>query len=307
MGAVRTTQRLLIDRVLSDLSIQQREILRLQEQLSTGQKVNRPSDDSLATRRAISAQGEISRNEQYATNISTTSPGLVATDSALTTTIDVIQRVRELTIQGSSGTNAQLQRDQIAIEVDQLIESLLVQANSISNERFIFGGTVTLSPPFEATRDVDGQITGVNYLGNDQTFSIEIQAGIQVAANEPGSKVFAAAGTGGQDIFQTLIDIRENLNSGDVAALETRLTELSAAQDQVLVSTARIGATQNRLERVDSNLQDINLQLLGVIADNIDADFAKTIVELNAQTNSLQASLDASARVIQPSLLNFLQ
>ena len=231
MGAVRTTQRLLIDRVLNDLSLQQREILRLQEQLSTGQIVNRPSDDALATRRAISAQAEISRNEQYLTNISTANPGLTQTDTSLMTTIDIIQRTRELTLQGASGTNSQLQRDQIALEVDQLLESMLSEANQLSNERYIFGGTVTLSPPFG----------------------------------------------------------------------------LSDAQDQVLVSVAKVGATQNRLERSDSNIQDINLQLLAVISDNIDADFAETIVELNAQSNALQASLDASARVIQPSLLNFLQ
>ena len=54
MGAVRTTQRLLIDRVLNNLTLQQRRILALQEQLATGQIVNRPSDDTLATRRAVS-------------------------------------------------------------------------------------------------------------------------------------------------------------------------------------------------------------------------------------------------------------
>jgi flagellar hook-associated protein 3 FlgL len=307
MGAVRTTQRLLIDRVLSDLALQQREILRLQEQLSTGQKVNRASDDSLAARRAISAQAEISRNEQYRTNISTVSPGLTETEASLTTTIDLVQRARELTLQGSSGTNAQLQRDQIAIEIDQLLESLLVEGNQVSNGRFIFGGTVTLTEPFEETRGADNRITSVAYVGNDENFTIEVQEGITVAANETGSDVFTAAGVSGADIFQTLIDIRDNLEAGNVGALETRLNELSDAQDQVLVSIARIGSSQNRLERLDSNLQDINLQLLDVIADNIDADFAETIVNLNAQTNSLQASLDASARVIQPSLLSFLR
>jgi len=307
MGAVRTTQRLLIDRVLNDLSLQQREILRLQEQLSTGQIVNRPSDDALATRRAISAQAEISRNEQYLTNISTANPGLTQTDTSLMTTIDIIQRTRELTLQGASGTNSQLQRDQIALEVDQLLESMLSEANQLSNERYIFGGTVTLSPPFEATRDVDGRITSVAYVGNDQTRSVEIQEGIQVAANEPGSDVFTVAGATGTDVFQVLVDIRDNLESGNVAGLDAGLVGLSDAQDQVLVSVAKVGATQNRLERSDSNIQDINLQLLAVISDNIDADFAETIVELNAQSNALQASLDASARVIQPSLLNFLQ
>jgi flagellar hook-associated protein 3 FlgL len=306
MGAVRTTQRLLIDRVLSDLSVQQRRILTLQEQLSTGQVVNRPSDDSLATRRAIDARAEISKNEQYITNISNLGPGLLETETSLRTAVDIIQRTRELTLQGASGTNGQLQRDEIAIEVNQILEALLAESNHESNGRFIFGGTVTRTEPFVPARDANGEITSVTYAGNDEIFNAEIQEGIQVAGNEPGSRVFTAAGVSGADLFQILINIRDNLRSGDLNALETRLDDLDDAQEQVLISTARVGATQNRVDQVQSNLEDINLQLLEVIADNIDADFAETIVELNAQSNALQASLDASARVIQPSLLNFL-
>lgn len=306
MGAVRTTQRLLVDRVLNDLTLQQRRILRLQEQLSTGRIVNRPSDNSLATRRAVDARAEIARNEQYLTNISNLGPGLRETETGLTTLVDIVQRTRELTLQGASGTNAQLQRDQIAIEVNQLLESTLVEGNHFGNGRYIFGGTVTQTNPFVAARDANGEITSVAYAGNATTVQQEIQDGILVAGNEPGSRVFTAAGAGGVDVFQTLIDIRANLRAGDTNALDTRLTELSNAQDQVLISVARVGATQNRLERVDSNLRDINLQLLAVISDNIDADYAETIVELNAQTNALEASLNAGARVIQPSLLNFL-
>jgi flagellar hook-associated protein 3 FlgL len=96
------------------------------------------------------------------------------------------------------------------------------------------------------------------------------------------------------------------MRSGNTGALQTRLGELTSAQDQLLISLARVGSIQNRVEQVDSNLQDINLQLLDVVSDNIDAYYAETIVELNAQSNALEASLNAGARVIQPSLLNFL-
>ena len=306
MGAVRTTQRLLIDRVLNNLNLQQRRILALQEQLATGQIVNRPSDDTLATRRAVSARTEVTKNEQYITNISNLGPGLRETETSLTTLVDVVQRARELTLQGANGTNEQLQLDQLAIEVDQLLESTLVESNHSSNGRYIFGGTVTKTEPFTPTRDANGGITAVGYIGNDQTFKLEVQDGIQVDANEPGSRVFTASGVSGADVFQTLIDIRDNLRSGDAGALQTRLGELTSAQDQLLISLARVGSIQNRVEQVDSNLQDINLQLLDVVSDNIDADYAETIVELNAQSNALEASLNAGARVIQPSLLNFL-
>lgn len=306
MGAVRTTQRLLIDRVLNNLTTQQRRILKLQEQLSTGQIVNRPSDDALATRRAVSARTEVTKNEQYLTNITNLGPGLRETETSLTTIVSVIQRARELTIQGASGTNAQLQRDEIAIEINQLLESALVESNHVSNGRYIFGGTVTKAEPFVATRAGDERITAVNYIGNENTFRLEIQDGIQVDANEPGSRVFTSAGVSGADIFQTLIDIRDNLEAGDLNGLQIRLGELSSVQDQILISVARVGSIQNRVEQVDSNLRDINLQLLDVISDNIDSDYAETMIELNAQSNALEASLNAGARVIQPSLLNFL-
>lgn len=306
MGAVRTTQQLLVDRVLNDLTRQQLRILALQEQLSTGQTVNRPSDGTLETRRAISARGEVSKNEQYITNISNLGPGLQESDSALQTSISVLQRVRELTLQGASGSNAPLQREQIAIEVNQLLESILETANRESNGRFIFGGTVTRTPPFVATRDAAGEIVSVAYAGNDEIIRQEVQDGILVSANEPGSAVYTAAGASGADIFQTVLDIRENLRAGDLNALETRLDELASAQEQVLISLARVGSIQNRVDRVRSNLEEINQQLLQVISDNIDADFAETILQLNAQSNALQASLNAGARVIQPSLLNFL-
>lgn len=306
MGAVRTTQRLLIDRVLNNLNLQQRRILALQEQLATGQIVNRPSDDSLATRRAVSARTEVTKNEQYLTNITNLGPGLRETETSLTTLVDVVQRARELTLQGANGTNAQLQLDQLAIEIDQLLESALVEGNHVSNGRYIFGGTVTKTEPFVAARDGDNKITGVAYVGNEEVFQLEVQDGLLVDANEPGSRVFTASGVAGADIFQTLIGIRDNLRSGNTGALQDRLGELSGVQDQLLISVARVGSIQNRVEQVDSNIRDINLQLLDVISDNIDADYAETIVELNAQSNALEASLNAGARVIQPSLLNFL-
>lgn len=306
MGAVRTTQRLLIDRVLNNLTLQQRKILALQEQLATGQIVNRPSDDTLATRRAISARTEVTKNEQYLTNISNLGPGLRETETSLTTLVDIVQRARELTLQGANGTNDQLQLDQLAIEVNQLVEGALVEANHTSNGRYIFGGTVTKTEPFDATRDVNQRVTSVSYIGNDETFKLEIQDGIQVDANEPGSRVFTAAGVSGADIFQTLLDIRDSMEAGNTGALQTSLDELGSAQDQLLISVARVGSIQNRVDQVDGNLQDINLQLLDVVSDNIDADYAETIVELNAQSNALEASLNAGARVIQPSLLNFL-
>ena len=302
MGGIRITQGIMVNQVLKNLNVQQLRILDLQEQLSTGLRVNRPSDDPLAARRGINARSRVQANEQFLVNISTSSPFLTETESSVLTAVEIFHRVNELTLQGANGTNAQLQRDQISIEIDNLLEGLLEQANHLTNGRYIFGGTRTLDVPFVETRNAQGEITAVAYVGNGEHIQTEISDGVRLDINETGSDVFLAGG----DVFQTLIDIRENLRAGNVNALTTRLIELKAELNQFFLSTARIGSTVNRMDDTESNLRDINLQLKEVVSDNLDADFAEVIIQLNAQSNAFQASLNAAARVIQPNLLQFL-
>jgi flagellar hook-associated protein 3 FlgL len=307
MGAFRVTQRLLVDRVLTNLGSQNRAILRLQEQLSTGQRVNRPSDAPLDARRAISARAEINKYEQYLTNISTAGPQLTETETTVQTVIDRVQRARELALQGASGTNAQTQRDQIAIEVNQLLEGILVDGNHQTNGRYIFGGTRTLAPPFEATRAANGEITAVTYVGNDTRFELEIQDGVRVPVNQSGSDVFGTTGLPGVDAFQMLIDLRDNLRANDQTGMQARLTELDLADDQLGLALAGVGSVQNRMNGVEAELRTQITQQQQVLSDAIDADIAEVIINLNAQNNAFQAALSAGANVIQPSLLDFIR
>lgn len=303
MGSLRVTQGMIVARSLSDLNRQTRRLLELQEQLATGLKVNSPSDDPLAARRAVNIRSVIAKQEQYITNISSAGPLLAESGTSLQTVVSVLQRANELTLQGANGTSSQTQMNALAIEVNQLIEATLTEANHQTNGRYVFGGTRTLDAPFVATRDAEGQITAVTYQGNDEAIEIGVTDGISVQINETGQHAFLS----GQNVFQTIIDIRDNLLSGDKTSLQTdRLTELGDAQDQLLISMAAMGATQNRLETLTTNTEASVDQLRVTLSDNIDADYAETVVNLNAQSNAYRAALEAAARVIQPSLLDFI-
>ena len=302
MPVLRVTQGLMVMRTLNNLNAQTRRLLELQQQLSTGQKVNTPSDDPLAARRAVNLRTAITKSEQYLDNITAADPQLLETVTALQTVVSNIQRVQELTIQGANGTYSQEQLDNIAAEIDALLEGALSQANHQTSGKYIFGGTRTLAEPFEATRDGQGRITAVTYVGNDENVQIAVADGALVTVNETGSRAFQST----QDLFQVFINIRDNLEAGDQASLQDRLAELRELQDQVLMAEARVGATQNRLERLTTNIEDQIQQLRETLSDNIDADYAETVINLDAQTNAFQAALNAAARVIQPSLLNFL-
>ena len=225
MGVIRVTQRLMTDRVLNNINTQTRRILDLQEQLATGQRVNRPSDDALAARRGVAARAEITKNEQYLTNITSASPHLLESETSILTIVDNQRRAYELTLSGANGTMSQTQRDQIAIEINQILEGILVEANHVTNGRYIFGGTHTLAPPFVETRDPDGDITSISYEGNDDKIKITISDGITVGINETGADVFTPTGPDGVNIFNMLIDIRDNLRAGDTELLQDRLEE----------------------------------------------------------------------------------
>jgi len=304
MSTLRVTSSLMVHRVLRNLSRQTNRILSLQEQLATGLRVNAPSDDPMATRLAIDTRAAIGSGEQYQANIQSATPLLAETESTVSTALEYLSRASQLAQQGSNGTYNQDQRDSIAIEVNQLLEGLVATANHETNGRYIFAGTRTQTVPFEVARNAAGEITGVTYQGNDERTEVAVADGVRVYTNETGSDVFQA----GQDVFQTLIGIRDNLRAGNTEAIRsTNLTEVADATQQLLRSQARVGAVQNRLERASADIEEFIFQYKSLLSDTIEGDYADTLINLNAQSNAYQAALNAAARVIQPSLLDFVQ
>jgi flagellar hook-associated protein 3 FlgL len=304
MGILRVTQGIIAQRMLNNLQNQSQRILDLQTQLATGLRVNSPSDSPIDARRAINTRSTITKNEQYLRNISIVSPRLEETVTAIQTMSDNLLRARELTIQGANGTNDQVALDAIAEEINQILEAAVNTANHQTGSLYIFGGTRTNTLPYDVTRDANGNITAVTYQGNAEKILVNVGDGLTVPTNEAGSTVFQSS----QDIFQVLIDIRDNLFAGDRGNLQNaRLTELESARQQLSQAQSRVGAIQNRLARTETEIEDFQVQLQELLSDSIDADFADVMINLNMQSNAFQAALSAGARIIQPSLLDFIR
>ena len=299
----RVTQGMMVQRSLNNLNQQLRHISVLQEQLATGLRVNRPSDDPIDARRAMNLRMIISKNEQFQANIFDSSPHLEESASTLLNIVDIVLRALELTTQGANETMAQPQLDAIALEIDELLEAAVVSGNHRTSNRSIFAGTQTLADAFDVTR-VAGQITAVTYAGNDQSIEINISDGVRTGINVTGADAFQS----NVDIFAMLIGIRDDLLAGDQASLRNvRLAELETGREQTLTAVAQIGAIQNRLERVSNDLQDFNIGFQELLSEKIDADFAETVLGLTVAETAFRAALNATARVIQPSLLDFIR
>ncbi len=303
MGALRITQTGITSRVLNNIQSQTRELFGLQEQLSTGLRVNSPSDDPIDARRAINTRSILAQNEQFLRNISNSSAFIDETVSSVQNVQSIYQRTRELTLQGANGTNGQPQLDAIAEEINQLLETAVSEGNHITAGRYIFGGTRTSIPPYSVTRNAQNQIDTVTYEGNDEHYSIAVGPSASITVNEPGADVFQSA----QDQFQTLIDIRDNLLSGNTAGLQTQLAELDTIDRQLGQGIARLGAIQNRASRIDEDLNDFNFQLQSLLSTQVEVDYTEVIIKFETQQNAYQAALNAGARVMQNSLIDFLR
>lgn len=304
MGAIRTTQGLFVDRVLNNLNSQSRRILDLQTQLATGRRINKPSDDPLDMRLAANTRTSIQRNDQFLENISTASTPLREATTTVESLVDVFQRARELALQGGSGTYGQNQLDAIAEEADQLLEHTVSLGNHIANGRYIFAGTRTQSEAFSTQRSAQGEIESVTYEGNEEHVELDAGDNVDIVINETGSQVFQA----NQDAFDTLIRFRDALRAGDQATIQNDIiSDIETVADQFNASLSRVGAIENRLERLENDTDQFNFQLEEQRSNVLDADFAEVMINLNAQNNAFQAALNSGARVIQLSLLDFVR
>ncbi|MDD3014306.1 MAG: flagellar hook-associated protein FlgL, partial [Candidatus Gastranaerophilales bacterium] len=157
MTYMRITTKLLNDNIINNLLVNRSKLNDLQEQLSTGKRVSKPSDDPNAAINILSAKLSTDQAERYITNIENASSELDITDQSILSTVDVVQRAKELAVKASNATNGSTELSAIKSEIDQLIEQVKDAANTKFGSKYIFGGCVTEIPPYsEAT---NGDIT----------------------------------------------------------------------------------------------------------------------------------------------------
>ncbi len=174
-----------IQQGISQILAQQQRLAETQEQLATGRRVVRPSDDPAAATRALTLRESISTLQQYDDNINLVTSRLQIEEAALISAGDFLQRARELAIQANNATQTNETRAGIAVELQGIVEGLLSAANTRdSNNEYIFAGFRTSALPFITTG------SGFSYLGDQGVREVQIGASRQVAIGDSGAAVF---------------------------------------------------------------------------------------------------------------------
>ena len=289
---MRVTQSMIANSSLRNISNSYSKIAKLDEQIATGKKFTKPSDNPVSAMRAMGYRTDLNRIGQYQANISEVRNWVESTDDALDNVNSALQKIRELTVQASNGSLEENQRGYIAEEIKQLKEQIISIADTQVGGKYIFGGTKTDQKPSE------------NISGATEEIKLEVFSGIELPLNLPGNDVFKSLIEDGP--LKQLIDDLENATVSE-ETISSHLSVIDAEIDKILNSRATIGARQNRVDLMESRLDSQEVFSTRILSDNEDIDLERAIMDLTIQESVHRAALAVGAKVIQPTLMDFLR
>jgi flagellar hook-associated protein 3 FlgL len=299
---MRVTQSMLSTNMLRHISQSYERMGKTQEQLATGKKISRPSDDPVVAMKGMTYRTNLTEVEQYKRNLSEAYNWMDNSDAALDKATNVLQRIRELTVQASNDTLEPSQRQMIGKEVSQLKDHLASIANTQVAGKYIFNGNDTTNPP------VDLSVNPPIVSTNSNQVKIEMSKGIEVAVNINPTNVFTyTAGAPAGGIFGDISELEKTLNGTGSIPIQDFLGKLDANIDNLVKERAELGARYNRVELIDARVGEQEVIANRILSDNEDADIERVITDLKMQESVHRAALSVGSRIIQPTLMDFLR
>ncbi len=292
---MRITQRAVALTSLQGLNRNLETLGKLQNQLTSGRMINKPSDSPTGTNTAMQTRSEQAAVTQQARNIADARSWLDQGSATVMQAVNMTQRIRDLTVQAVNGAASETSRRALATEVASLREGLVDLANTRIAGRPLFGGVTAGDKAYAADGTYVGSSTGTvtRRVSDSELLRIELT----------GQEAF---GSGTESLFAVVNRIATDL-VGDTDALGADLDALDEAMATMQGAVAELGARGARLERVEGVNFDRALTLQSQLAAAENIDLPKTIMELAMQETGYQAALAATAKVISPTLLDFLR
>jgi len=283
---------------IQTLSAQQNQY---QQELSTGNRITNPSDDPAAMNQVMGMESQMQALQQISSNNSLATQITQQSYSALNNLQTISTSAGELATEGSSGTTSPTDYAAYSQQLTQLVKQALDTANSQYNGTYIFGGTQTNTPPFTATYDAAGNITGVTYTGTAAGISMETGQGNTVSPYTDGATNQQMAG-----FINNLISLQGAMSSASATAVQGTQTSLQTSEDSILTAVSGVGAIQSGLQADQTLNQSAFTSLQGLVSDDTSTDVATTTVQFTQAQDAYQAALEAGAKIMQDPLLSLL-
>lgn len=296
----RTSNLMLTRNAQQNLQANMSRLAKLQEQAQTSAAITRPSDDPAGTADALKVRAEMRANTAYKNNISDANSWLATLDNALTRTNDILTRIKDLSITAATATTTAASKAAIATEIEGLKSDLLGQANTSYLGRNIFAGNSDAGAAVVENAPVPPATTPTyTFTGEDHgPVNRRIDANTVVRVDASASEVFG-------DMFTKIDSLVAGLRAnGDIS---THLAGIDESINTVLTSQTDVGIRHARVLKAEETNLEQSVSLEARRSGIEDLDTAQVILDLKLQELAYQSSLAVTAKVLQPTLMDFLR
>ena len=303
---MRVTQNITTSNFISYINQHAENLLKTQQQIASQKRINKSSDDPIGMGQVLGYRTNLAVNDQYQENIEQGMTRIEFNELTLDLASDLVDTARELAAEYSGPTHSAAARQSVALQIKDLYDQVMQMANSKFNGNYIFSGHATNTAPF--SHDADFNAT---YNGDDGKFQIMVSDGVEVNIVADGRKIFQNAANGGVNIFDELKNLIDGLENPDPVAgnaqIDAAANVLQGGRDQINIRRSEYAPVLYRLQATNEYLTNLRPIVEGAMATLEQADITKAVVELQNLELAYQSTIATAARIIQPSLLDFLR
>ena len=290
---------------INNLNKNLKQMQKAQEQLTSGKLVSKPSDNPLLVGKILSMKDNIQQNEQYNSNISAAQGWVQTQDTALADVTKSMNRIRDLIVYAANGSLSPSDRTALQEEVKMKVGEIKDVLNTNFDGRYIFAGQATNTAPFEN----DGEL---KYVGKGGNLQREISQGVTIDLITDGNQIMKLGGVdGGKELgtfLKEVVDAMDKDSTNGTADLSGDLLgEADKFIDNILRVRSSIGAIDNRLQAAEERNKSENINLTAVLSGKEDIDLAEQYMKYTMMSTVYQTSLSVGAKILQPSLLDYLR
>jgi flagellar hook-associated protein 3 FlgL len=292
---MRVTNKSLHDSIIMRLNSVSSAMVKANEVVGSGKKINRLSDDPVGLVSVLNLRSSLANLDQLERNLAAGRSWLDAGESALSQVEMILSETKTLCVQMASATVGAPERSNATGIVDGMLQQILALANTQVGGRYIFGGTRTDIAAFEFSESGEEVV----YQGNENPFSVKIGKNMDLAVGRNGEQVF-------DNVFETLIELKAHLAGNEMDSIRETLSKLDGHMQSIRAVISDTGAKVLRLDAKERIIQDLKLGYTERMSSIEDCDIAEAIMNLQSRELAYQAALASSSRVMQLSLVNYL-
>ena len=271
----------------------------LNEELSTGKKVNEPSDDPVATGAIMRTNSYIAGLNENISVINSAQSFSQAASTALSDSTSILSDVQTAATQAANGTESASNLQALGAQLNQNLESLVRDANSQFEGSYLFSGTKTDTAPIAVTRDSQGNIQDVTYQGSDTGVTYPVGQGRSSAVSVTAQAAYMNVLTAVKQLRDDLNNTQGLSSQDQQTALSSDLSAVKTAQSSFLAQAAEVGSYQSQLTSLSSQMQTSLTNAQSILSNYQDADMAQISVDLQSAQTAYQAIVSSGASQMQ--------